>query len=192
MKTHIDIWHVELKDSARVPAADVDRPYRLEQIEQPAPEFNRYLYISVGSAWQWYMRLPWCYSQWLAAVSRPELETWVAYFHGIPAGYFELEQQTHGSVEIAYFGLVPEFIGRGFGKALLEDAISRAWQLGGQRVWLHTCSLDHPSALSNYLARGFSIFKEEHIVEDLPNEPLQPWLGAAKVTVTPIPDKPTA
>ncbi|MFT4631647.1 MAG: GNAT superfamily N-acetyltransferase [Candidatus Pseudothioglobus sp.] len=180
MKTHIDIWHIELKDPGRVPVAGADRPYRLEQITQPNPTFNRYLYISVGSPWQWYMRLPWRYSQWLEAVSRPELQTWVAYYEGVPAGYFELEQQAHGSVEIGYFGLVPEFIGRGFGKALLEDAISRAWQLGGQRVWLHTCSLDHPNALSNYLARGFSVFKQEHIVEDLPNAPLQPWAGAAK------------
>jgi ribosomal protein S18 acetylase RimI-like enzyme len=178
MKTPIDIWHVELKDPSRVPAANLDRPYRLEQIKQPSPEFSRYLYISVGSPWLWYMRLPWRYSQWLEAVSRPELQTWVAYYNGVPAGYFELEKQAFGSVEIGYFGLVPHFIGRGFGKALLEDAITHAWQLGGQRVWLHTCSLDHPSALSNYQARGFNVFKQEHIVEDLPGEPLQPWAGA--------------
>jgi len=182
MKKNIKVWHVELKDPARVPASDPDRPYRLEQIKQPSPEFNRYLYICVGSAWLWYMRLPWSYSQWLAAVSRPEQETWVAYHLGVPAGYFELEKQAHGSVEIAYFGLLPEFIGQGLGKALLEDAICRAWALGGKRIWLHTCSLDHPGALSNYLARGFSVFKEEHIVDDLPEQPLQPWVGANKST----------
>ena len=185
MKTQIKVWHVELKDPDSVPVLDLDRPYRLEQIKHPTPEFSRFLYISVGSPWQWYMRLPWRYSQWLAAVSRPELETWVAYCDGVPAGYFELERQAHGSVEIAYFGLVPAFIGRGMGKALLEDAIRRAWHIGGRRVWLHTCSLDHPGALSNYLARGFKVFKEEHIVDDLPDDqPLQPWPGAHKTDIS--------
>ena len=64
--------------------------------------------------------------------------------------------------------------------ALLEDAIANAWRLGGRRVWLHTCSLDHPQALNNYLARGFKVFHEETVIDDLPDTPIQPWIGANK------------
>jgi GNAT superfamily N-acetyltransferase len=79
----------------------------------------------------------------------------------VPAGYFELRRQPDGAVEIAYFGLLPEFIGRGLGKFLLSEATRRAWELGATRVWLHTNTLDHAAALPNYLARGFSVVRTE-------------------------------
>jgi GNAT superfamily N-acetyltransferase len=97
---------------------------------------------------------------------------------GTPAGYFELERQHEAAVELAYFGLLSRFIGKGIGGTLLTAAINRAWEMGAQRVWVHTCTLDHPQALSNYQARGFRIVRREDMVEELPNEPLQPWLGA--------------
>jgi GNAT superfamily N-acetyltransferase len=78
-----------------------------------------------------------------------------------PAGYFELREHDDGSAEIAYFGLLPAFIGRGWGKYLLTRATQAAWELGPNRVWLHTCTLDHPSALPNYLKRGFRPVRSE-------------------------------
>ena len=80
---------------------------------------------------------------------------------GAPAGYFELKRCDDGSVEIAYFGLLPDFVGKGLGKYLLVRAIEEAWALAPSRVWLHTCTLDHPAALPNYLARGFKATKTE-------------------------------
>ena len=76
--------------------------------------------------------------------------------------------------------MIPEFIGRGHGKALLQDAITKAWEFGGNRVWLHTCSLDHPQALSNYLARGFRVFKTESVYDEIPVDGIQPRDGADK------------
>ena len=125
------------------------------------PGFSRYLYGAVGAEWQWYERLVWTRDQWLAYLERPEQETWVGYLQGTPAGYFELERQARDSVEIVYFGLMPDFIGRGLGGVLLSAAVRRAWDIGAQRVWVHTCTLDHEHALQNYLSRGFSIFKVE-------------------------------
>jgi GNAT superfamily N-acetyltransferase len=84
----------------------------------------------------------------------------VAYFSGTPAVYFELEKN-NDNVEIAYFGLLPQFIGRGIGGYLLTRAVEQAWQMSAERVWIHTCSLDHPGALSNYQARGFRLLKQE-------------------------------
>lgn len=126
------------------------------------------------------MRLRWSWQQWHDYLKNPNIVTWVAYQGATPVGYFELQKQVHGDTEIVYFGLLPEFVGKGLGKALLEDAISKAWELADKRIWLHTCSLDHPSALPNYLQRGFSLFKEEDFEDNIPSEPLQPWIGANK------------
>ena len=160
------------------PAREPGVAYQLVRAEIPCPELNRFLYTAVGFDWYWYVRRTWDYAQWRAYLDRPELETWVAYVTGTPAGYFELEGQEGGNVELAYFGLLPPFIGKGLGAALLAEAIRRAWDMGARRVWVHTCDLDHPQALVNYQARGFQVFRTERNVEDLPDEPLEPWPGA--------------
>jgi GNAT superfamily N-acetyltransferase len=160
------------------PARPSATPVQLVRVDIPCPEFNRFLYMAVGARWWWYSRLSWDYAQWLAYLDRPELETWVAYVSGTPAGYFELERQHDAAVELAYFGLLLRFIGQGIGGTLLTLAITRAWEMGAQRVWVHTCTLDHPQALSNYQARGFRIGRVEERIEELPDEPLQPWPGA--------------
>src|SRR5439155_10717734 len=139
------------------------------------PEFNRFFYTAVGGAWYWIDRLRWTYDRWLRYLDRPELETWAVYHAGTPAGYFELEQQGPAGGEVAYFGLLPRFVGLGLGGALLTAAVERAWQLTTTRVWLHTCSLDHPRALANYLTRGFRIYKEEIADEELPEQSPGPW-----------------
>lgn len=153
-------------------------PFHLVRAESPCPELNRFLYTAVGTDWWWYSRLPWNRARWLAYLDRSELETWVAYVSGTPAGYCELEHQSEGNVEIAYFGLVPQFIGKGLGAHLLTGAVTRAWDMGAQRVWVHTCDLDHPRGLSNYQARGFRIFRVESNVEQLPDQDLELWPGA--------------
>jgi ribosomal protein S18 acetylase RimI-like enzyme len=89
------------------------------------------------------------------------VETWVAWTEGTPAGYYELDAGPRGDVEILYFGLLPAFIGRGWGGHLLTHAIRRAWALGAGRVILNTCSLDHPAALAAYQARGFVVERVE-------------------------------
>jgi GNAT superfamily N-acetyltransferase len=147
-----------LRPSVRVPA-----DLTLVKVAPPDPELSRSLYVAVGGDYQWTDRLPWTRAQWLEWLARPEVETWVAHEAGALAGYFELEAQDGGSVEIVYFGLVPSGIGRGIGGYLLTQAVQRAYAMhaGVRRVWVHTCTLDHPSALAGYLARGFAIFKEE-------------------------------
>ncbi len=170
---------LELTDpAALVPGRPPNVTYTLQRAEIPSPELSRFLYASVGADWCWYQRLPWSYAQWRAHLERDAVRTWIAYVSGTPAGYFELERQDAGSVEIAYFGLLPQFIGGGLGGALLTDAVRAGFALGGERVWLHTCSLDHPAALGNYQARGFRIFATVEEYEELPDEPLEPWPGA--------------
>jgi GNAT superfamily N-acetyltransferase len=134
---------------------------RVDFLEECPPSFWRYLYSEVGRAYRWTDRLVWTRDEAAAYLDDPATRLWLLTVKAAPAGYFELRRTPDGAVEIAYFGLLPEFVGRGLGKALLTAAVREAWQWDASRVWLHTSSLDHPAALPNYLARGFSIFKRE-------------------------------
>ena len=128
------------------------------EIARPQFQFNRFLYQLVGEAYQWHDRLAWADAQWKELVASAHLRTWVAYSQGAIAGYFELRQQG-SDTEILYFGLAPGFIGRGLGGTLLQAAIEQAWAWQAtRRVWVHTCTDDHPAALSNYQARGFKLY----------------------------------
>ncbi len=151
----------------------------IHQAKIACPELSRFLYTAVGGSWYWIDRLGWTYRQWLDYLDRPELETWVGYVEGTPAGYFELEQQPQGSVEIAYFGLLPQFIGKGLGGRMLTRAVERAWEMESRRVWVHTCTLDGPAALANYRARGFRLFNTEVSEIDLPDHATGPWPNAS-------------
>jgi GNAT superfamily N-acetyltransferase len=138
-----------------------DPRIRIEHVVDCPASFFRYLYAEVGRFYHWIDRLPWTDEQMRAHVARPEITLWVMFSEGAPAGYFELEKHDDGSTEVAYFGLILEFLGRGLGKHLLTEAVERAWSDGANRVWLHTCTLDDPAAMPNYLKRGFVTFKEE-------------------------------
>jgi ribosomal protein S18 acetylase RimI-like enzyme len=122
--------------------------------------FNKFLYLTVGSLWAWNDKRDWTDDQWRQYAESDRLRTFGAYHDGSPAGYYELQHEGE-DVEIIYFGLLPAFIGRGLGGALLSRAIEDAWQMEPRRVWVHTCTLDHPAALANYRARGMKIYKTE-------------------------------
>ena len=114
-----------------------------------------------GASINWVDRLAWTDDEIARYLADPALELWILRVEDAIAGYFELRKDDDGAVEIAYFGLMPDFVGQGLGKFMLTRAVERAWERGATRVWLHTSSLDHSSALSNYLARGFTIWKQE-------------------------------
>jgi len=144
-------------DGAPAPSADA----LVERVDDAPPSLWRSLYTEVGREYHWVDRLGWSDAEIAAYLADPALELWILRVGGEPAGYFELRKEPDAAVEIAYFGLLPAFVGRGLGKFLLTQAVERAWARGAARVWLHTSSLDHGSALPNYLARGFSIWKQE-------------------------------
>jgi GNAT superfamily N-acetyltransferase len=123
--------------------------------------FNRFLYTLVGADWSWTDKLSWTEQQWRDYAEVENLRTFVAYHEGAVLGYFELRRDGVSDIEIAIFGIAPKFTGRGYGGALLSHALRAAWQMSPGRVWLHTCTLDHPAALPNYLARGMTIYRVE-------------------------------
>ncbi|WP_076537386.1 GNAT family N-acetyltransferase [Shewanella sp. UCD-KL21] len=158
----VSIFHLEMLSLKQLNPKTDPKELTIVKAEKQQFEFNKFLYQFVGSAWEWTDKLSWTDEQWQAYSEAENLHLYVAYVQGSPAGYFELQQQPQGNVEIMYFGLGNRFIGQGMGGYLLSQAIEKAWALSGtQRVWVHTCSLDHPSALLNYQARGFKLFKTE-------------------------------
>ena len=150
--------------SALRPSPEAATGLSIARVERPTASLWRFLYTEVGRQYRWFDRLPWTDEQAQAYLDDPAISLWLASVGSDTAGYFELRRGPDQSVEIAYFGLLPEYTGRGLGKALLAAAVERAWENGTRRVWLHTCTFDHPAAIPNYVKRGFTIFKTEQYV----------------------------
>jgi len=166
VRTHLELRELAELRPARLPlepvALRLHRPIR-------AAEY-RALYILVGERWLWRDRLIWTDAELDRYLSSSNIQVWTLNVGGATAGYFELRAPGDGAVEIAYFGLLPEYFGRGWGGHLLTRAVETAWTLGASRVWLHTCTLDHPAALPNYLRRGFQPVREESYTAHLPGD----------------------
>ncbi|HVS82711.1 MAG TPA: GNAT family N-acetyltransferase [Pyrinomonadaceae bacterium] len=160
--------YLEMRDVSELLAARCDDPsVRVEQTDDCSASLYRCLYVEVGRNYHWIDRLPWTDEQIREHLEQPEIRLWLMTHDESIAGYFELRSCEDGSVEIAYFGLLPEFLGRGLGKHLLTCATEQAWAMGTNRVWLHTCTLDDPAALPNYLKRGFRPFKTENYTAEI-------------------------
>ena len=136
--------------------------YIVDLIEPTDFQLNKFFYKNIGKKHKWIDRLIWTEEQWIKYVSNRNVKTFVLKNKKDLVGFFELiihsEKQ---EVEIAYFGILEEYQNKKLGSFLLSDAIKKSFQQNVDRVWLHTCSLDHKNALNNYLARGMKIFKSE-------------------------------
>jgi GNAT superfamily N-acetyltransferase len=128
---------------------------------EPTLAYYRFLYDTVGKAYDWTSRTKLTDAELRAIIQDPRVEVQVLFAEGVPAGFAELDRRVDGDIELVQFGLMPEFIGRGLGKYFLRWVIDRAASYQPRRFWLHTCTLDHPAALPTYLKAGFRVFKEE-------------------------------
>ena len=128
-------------------------------------QLNKFFYKNIGKKHKWTDRLVWTEAQWIDYVSSKEVKTYILKYKNDLAGFFELIFHTNEKeVEIAYFGLLEEFQNKKLGSYLLSEAIKISFKIKANRVWVHTCSLDHKNALKNYIARGMKIFKSETIL----------------------------
>lgn len=158
---------------------------RLDLAQAITPEYARFLYGLVGGPWYWIDRLGWLRDQWDDELSVEGTEFWVLYGQGVPLGFVQLQPQpVDGSshVEIRYFGLAETATGQGLGGRMLEHGLAAAWSLAERndvppvsRVWVHTCTLDGPVALSNYQGRGLVICRTEEAEQEVPAQPLGAW-----------------
>ncbi len=158
----VTTYYLEMKSASSLNKKPEPKGLSISECKIKQFQFNKFLYRFIGGPWQWVDKLSWPDDEWKQYVQSDNLRTWVAYFDGAIAGYYELSMQDQGNVEISYFGLAESFIGKGFGGYLLSHAIKSAWDWQGtRRVWVHTCTLDHPGALQNYVSRGMEIYKKE-------------------------------
>jgi len=146
---------------------DVNDPteeYSLNLLEPQNFQLNKFFYKNIGKKHKWIDRLVWTENQWIDYVSSEKVKTYVLKYKGDLAGFFELIFHSEkNEIEIAYFGILEEFQNKKLGSYLLSQAIQKSFKRDINRVWVHTCSLDHKNALNNYIARGMKIFKTETI-----------------------------
>ena len=141
-----------------------DKNLTIQKVTPPNIELNKFFYKNVGKNCRWIDRLSWDNLKWTSYLENENVQTYVLKVHEDLAGYFEvIEDRSINSSEIAYFGLLDDYIGKKMGGFLLSEAIKICFNLNSKRVWVHTCTLDHKHALKNYLSRGMKIFKEETI-----------------------------
>ena len=131
-------------------------PLRIVRWAQPDPEKYRVLFRRVGEPWLWFSRLAMADSDLTRIIQDPQVEVYAIVDRGgIEVGLLELDRREPPDTEIKFFALVPELTGKGHGRWLMANALNLAWSKGTECVWLHTCTLDHPSALGFYIACGF-------------------------------------
>jgi GNAT superfamily N-acetyltransferase len=140
----------------------------LLRAERPTVSFYRYLYNTVGEPWMWVDRRKLSDEALAAIIHDPRVEISVLYAGGVPAGFFELDRRGKDTVDLVYFGLIPDFLGMNLGPFLLNCAIDAAWAGGARKVTVNTCTLDHPKALGFYQRAGFVPVRQEVRIADDP------------------------
>ena len=135
---------------------------KLEKVRPPDFQLNKFFYKNIGKKHKWIDRLNWRNENWIDYINSIGVNTFVLKQRNELVGYFEqIYYKDKQDCEIAYFGILEEYIGKKYGGYLLTEAIKNSFLLGSKRVWVHTCSLDHHHALKNYLSRGMKIFQTE-------------------------------
>tara|TARA_B100000989_G_C19230438_1_gene339668 strand:- start:1 stop:504 length:504 start_codon:yes stop_codon:yes gene_type:complete len=160
-RNYLEITYLEdLKDSSKL-----SDHYSIWLVDPADFRLNKFFYKNIGKSHHWIDRLVWSEKQWLDYVSDKKVKTYVLKEKDELAGYFELILHLDKKeVEIAYLGLLEEYQNKKLGSYLLSAAIKNSFKQNPKRVWVHTCSLDHKNALSNYIARGMKVFKTETVV----------------------------
>ena len=157
-RSYLEIYSLSDLQESEQPSED----YIVDLIEPTDFQLNKFFYKNIGKKHKWIDRLIWTEEQWIKYVSNKNVKTFVLKNKKDLVGFFELIIHSEKKeVEIAYFGILEEYHNKKLGSFLLSDAIKKSFQQNVERVWLHTCSLDHKNALNNYLARGMKIFKSE-------------------------------
>ena len=157
-RSYLEINSLKDLQESEQPSED----YIVDLIEPTDFQLNKFFYKNIGKKHKWIDRLIWTEQQWIKYVSNKNVKTFVLKNKKDLVGFFELIIHFEKKeVEIAYFGILEEYQNKKLGSYLLSDAIKKSFQENVDRVWLHTCSLDHKNALYNYLARGMKIFKSE-------------------------------
>ncbi len=157
------ITFLEMSERPSVPRVEPKIPIALLRAKAPTTAFYHYLYDAVGRPWYWTDRKAYSDEQLAAVIQDERVEIYVLHADGVPAGFFELDRRQAPTVDLAYFGIMPDFIGKRLGPYLLGTAIEMAWEGGTARFTVNTCTLDHPAALPMYQRYGFKPYDRRRV-----------------------------
>ena len=157
-RSYLEITSLKDLQESEQPSED----YTVDLIEPTDFQLNKFFYKNIGKNHRWTDRLTWSEKQWIDYSTCKNVKTYVLKKNNDLIGYFELNIHQN-ETEIAYLGLLEEYQNKKLGSFLLSSAIKNSFFNNTKRVWVHTCSLDHKNALTNYIARGMKIFKTETI-----------------------------
>jgi GNAT superfamily N-acetyltransferase len=159
-RSYLEINSIQELELVPKPSKD----YSINLLDPVNFQLNKFFYKNIGKKHMWVDRLVWLESKWIDYVSDKKVKTYVFKYKNDLAGFFELIfHYEKKEVEIAYFGLLEEYQNKKLGSYLLHEAIKRSFIKNINRVWVHTCTLDHKNALNNYISRGMKIYKTEII-----------------------------
>ena len=166
MKEKIFRNYLEIKSFKDFKESKKPLPHYSVELNDPKDfQLNKFFYKKIGKNCQWVDRLIWTDLNWIDYISNDHLFTYILKDKSEIVGYFELLYHKNiKEAEIAFFGILEEYYGKKLGGYLLSEAIKISFNMNSERVWVHTCSLDHKNALKNYLARGMKNFKSETLI----------------------------
>ena len=162
------VTSLEMKSKPQAIEVKTDPRVSLVKIEKPDCVWYQNLFRALGEEWLWFSRLQLTDSQLNEIILHPQVQIYSFRIENKEAGLLELDFRTPGECELAFFGLRPEFTGKGMGSWLMQQAIELAWNQPIQRFWVHTCTLDGPGALSFYIRAGFQPFQRQIEIADDP------------------------
>ena len=169
MITRVDRKYLEINSPEEINISNTPQSScKIEKKNPPDFQINKFFYKQIGKSYRWIDRLIWSDTQWVNYTNNSNLETYIMSENEELIGFFELlfHPETK-NCEVAYFGILDQYIGKKYGSYLLSEALKLGFRNNTKKVWLHTCSLDHKHALKNYLGRGMKVFKSETINLDL-------------------------
>lgn len=164
MGRRVDVTITYLEQASRPILPTSVRPsgkVAIMRVEHPPVHYYRYLYRLIGDPYHWMSRRKLSDAELAAIIRDPNDHIFVLYVGGAPAGMAEVDARNREAHELKFFGLAPDFLGRGLGRFFLSHVIDLAWSLGPKRLKLETCTLDHPAALPLYQKLGFTVFDQQ-------------------------------
>ena len=160
-RNYLEISSIESLIEVKKPNSNLT----ISPINNPDYQLNKFFYKEIGKKHRWVDRLVWSDKNWNDYLNTAGISTFILKYDKDLVGFFEqIYHKNNFETEIAFFGILEEYMGKKLGSYLLSEAIKKSFECGSKRVWVHTCSLDHKNALSNYLSRGMHIYKTEFAI----------------------------
>lgn len=162
------VTYLEMRERPALRPEPSEAPWHLRRVERPEPAWYRTLFRRVGEDWLWFSRLELADEALAAVLADPRVEVYGVQQAGEDEGLLELDFREEGQCELAFFGLTAALHGKGAGRWLMNRALERAWSRPIERLWVHTCTLDHPAALAFYQRSGFRPYRRQVEIADDP------------------------